>query len=290
MHPADLLAAESPAPDMVLRYGPGPEQLADLRLPAARPTTAGDRGVPLVIFLHGGFWRAAFDRRHTGPLAAALASEGFAVCTPEFRRSGQADGGWPGTFDDIAATVDTLPPEVTKAAGPVIDRGRVVLAGHSAGGQLALWAASRTRLPAGSRWSLNAPAAHAVVGLAGVCDLGECFRLDLGDGAAGDLMGGSPAQFPERYAAADPQRLLPVGLAVRLVHGLADDRVPSEMSSSYAQRAKAVGDDASCDLLPDCGHFELIQPASAAWPSVLAAFRSAAAGPAQPPVSVASPS
>jgi acetyl esterase/lipase len=278
MHPADLLARTSSGPDLELRYGPGPDQVADLRLPAAHQQPAG--GAPLVIFLHGGFWRAAYDRRHTGPLAAALASAGFAVCTPEYRRTGQPAGGWPGTFDDVAAAVDVLPEAAVQAGGAAIDGSCVVLAGHSAGGQLALWAASRARLPAGSAWFAAQQRAHAVVSLAGVCDLAECFRLDLGDGAAVELLGGSPAQFPERYAATDPMALLPAGVPVRLVHGVADDRVPSQLSRSYAQRARAAGDDASCDLVAGCGHFELIDPSSAAWPSVLAAFRSAAGGAA----------
>jgi len=278
MHPADFLARTSPEPDLELRYGPGPQQVADLRLPEAPQRSAG--GSPLVIFLHGGFWRAAYDRRHTGPLAAALASAGFAVVTPEYRRTGQPAGGWPGTFDDVAAAVDILPEAAVKAAGAAVEASRVVLAGHSAGGQLALWAASRPRLPIGSGWFTGEQRARAVVSLAGVCDLAECFRLDLGDGAAAELLGGGPTQFPERYAATDPMALLPVGLPVQLVHGAADDRVPNQMSQGYAQRAQAAGDDAACNVVADCGHFELIDPASAAWPSVLAAFRSAAAQPA----------
>jgi pimeloyl-ACP methyl ester carboxylesterase len=115
-----------------------------------------------------------------------------------------------------------------------------------------------------------------VVSLAGVCDLGECFRLGLGGGAAGDLMGGGPDAVPERYAAGDPARLPPTGMAVRLVHGTADDRVPAELSQLYARRAAAAGDDVACELLPGCGHFEVIDPQSAVWPAVMAAFRSAA--------------
>src|SRR5262249_20385635 len=150
----------APPPDLVLSYGPGPDHVADLRLPPRRagalpagappPVT---RPAPLVVFLHGGFWRAAFYRTHIGPLSTALAAAGFAVCVPEFRRTGQRGGGWPGPFDDVAAAVDTLPALVRDAA----DAGRVsdepaLLAGHSAGGHLALWAAARHRLPPGSRW------------------------------------------------------------------------------------------------------------------------------------------
>src|SRR5215467_10397072 len=151
--PDDVLSRPAPPPDLVIRYGPGPEHVADLRLPrrSARPA-------PLVLFLHGGFWRAAYDRAHTGPLATALAAAGFAVCVPEFRRTGQRGGGWPGTFDDVAAAVDALPALVRNAVGVnrVSDE-PALLAGHSAGGHLALWAAGRHRLPPDSGWRAPGP-------------------------------------------------------------------------------------------------------------------------------------
>ena len=259
--------------------------MADLRLASLAPQAPGPEQQPgtLVMFLHGGFWRVAFDRAHTGPLAAALAAEGFAVCTPEYRRTGQPGGGWPGTFDDVAAAVDLLPGLAAETSGGRVDAGRVVLAGHSAGGHLALWAASRHHLTAGSPWR-SAPAAAGVVALAAVCDLAACYAQDLGDGAAAALMGGSPDEEPARYARADPAALLPAGVPVRLVHGSADDRVPCRMSLDYAERASQAGGDADCEVLPGADHFALIDPLSAAWPRVVAAFRAAAGnrGPAAP--------
>jgi dipeptidyl aminopeptidase/acylaminoacyl peptidase len=151
----------------------------------------------------------------------------------------------------------------------------MVLAGHSAGGHLALWAASRHRLPAGSPWRTGGPLpGSGVVALAAVSDLARCQELRLGQRAAEALMGGGPARFPDRYAAADPARLVPVGLPVRLVHGTADDRVPHEMSVAYVSQARAAGDNqVECALLPGAGHFDVIDPLSAAWPAVEAAFR-----------------
>ena len=106
-----------------------------------------------MIFLHGGFWRVAYDRSHTGPMATALAAAGYVLCVPEFRRTGQPGGGWPGTFDDVAAAVDRMPALVREAAGPgVIADGPALLAGHSAGGHLALWAAGRHLLGPDSAW------------------------------------------------------------------------------------------------------------------------------------------
>ena len=132
--------------------------------------------------------------------------------------------------------------------------------------------------PPGGRWRLDRLSSSGVVGLADVCDLTACFEQDLGKGAAGELMGGGPARHPGRYAAADPARLLHVGVPLRLVHGTADNRVPHEMSSRYAARAQAAGDDAVCDTVPGAGHFDVIDPQSGAWPHVLAAFRSSEFG------------
>jgi acetyl esterase/lipase len=261
---------------------PAPGALPRQPVAGALPRQPHEPTAPLVLFLHGGFWRASFDRAHAGPLAEALAALGFAVCTPEYRRVGQAGGGWPGTFDDVAAAVDILPGLAAETTGGLTEPARTLLAGHSAGGHLALWAASRHHLPADAPWHLSQPGAFSVVGLAAVCDLAACFEQNLGDGAAAELIGGRPARYPGRYRAADPARMLPIGVPVRLVHGSADDRVPAEMSSAYAALAQAAGDAAACTVLPGSGHFEVIDPLSAAWPQVVAAFRSAAfgAGPA----------
>src|SRR5262252_10811317 len=279
---------------MVLSYGPGPEHVADVRLPplptgtpsAGTPGGALPRGAlsggalpagtlpaPLVVFLHGGFWRVAYDRTHTGPLATALATAGFAVCVPEFRRTGQRGGGWPGTFDDVAAVVDALPVLVRDAAGA----GRVsdepaLLAGHSAGGHLALWAAARHRLPPAAGWRVQGPQFRGVVALAAVSDLPACYALGLGQGAADALLSGGPRQYPQRYRAADPMLLLPLDRPVRLVHGSADDRVPAGMSRDYLGQARAAGDDVALDELPGAEHFEVIDPLSSWWPRVQAAF------------------
>src|SRR5260370_25511663 len=107
MEPRDILTRPGPPPDLVLRYGPDRDHVADLRLPAVPET--GQTAASLVVFLHGGFWRAAYDRAHTGPLGTALVADGFAVCAPEYPRVGQPGGGWPGPFADLAAPIH-LPP------------------------------------------------------------------------------------------------------------------------------------------------------------------------------------
>lgn len=281
----DVLHRSARPPDLTLRYGDGTDQVADVHLPS--PEDFGRAGIGgralFTLFLHGGFWRAQYGREHTAPLAEALAAAGFAVCAPEYRRSGQRGGGWPGTFDDVAAAVDRLPELVDAAlvdagAGGLAEPGRMVLAGHSAGGHLALWAASRHRLPTGSPWRrAEAMTSCGVVALAAVSDLVACHQLGLGQGAADALIGGGPDRFADRYAVADPAGLLPIGpsarLPVRLVHGTADDVVPHQMSVDYAERAREAGDlMTECGLVAGAGHFDVIDPLSAAWGTVEDAF------------------
>src|ERR1700761_8292402 len=147
-------------------------------------------------------------------------------------------------------------------------------------GRRSLWAAARHRLPAGLPWHRAGPAPiRAVVALAAVSELTACYDEGLGDGAAGALIGGSPADHPDRYAVTDPARLLPIGIPLWLVHGALDDRVPAAMSRSFTGRARAAGDEVAARELPGGDHFDLIDPSSAAWPDVLGAFR-AVAGPA----------
>jgi acetyl esterase/lipase len=269
--PDDVLTRPAPPPDLVIRYGAGPEHVADVRLPPRRPGAMAPPA-PLVIFLHGGFWRARYDRAHTGPMATSLAAAGYAVCVPEFRRAGQPGGGWPGTFEDVAAGVDRSPALVREAAGPdVVADGPALLAGHSAGGHLALWAAGRHRLGPDSAWH-SARMAGGVVVLAGVSGLADCYDQGLGDGAAAVLMGGGPGQFPQRYRDADPAVLLPLGCPVRLVHGSLDDVVPAAMSRDYAAIGRAAGDDTTVTEVPGASHLDLIDPLSPAWPQVMAAF------------------
>lgn len=275
--PREVLTRSSRPPDLRVRYGPLDDHVADVRLPRwdveARPGAPGS-GRPLVVVVHGGFWRQGFDRSHTGPQCAALADAGYVVAAMEYRRTGGA-GGWPATFDDVAAAVDALPGLVVQAVsdhadGGMVDIGRIALVGHSAGGHLALWAACRHRLPSSSPWhrSHADPGLRGVVSLAGVCDLGEAFRLGLGDGAVMALIGGGPEQMAQRYGQVDPARLLPTGVPSVLLHGDADDRVPEEISRRYAERAREAGDDTSLLLLPGVDHLALIDPLSRAWPQV----------------------
>lgn len=249
--PREVLTRPARSPDLVLRYGDHREQLIDVHLPRADRDTAG----PAVVLIHGGFWRQAFDRRHTRPLAEALAEEGFVVLTPEYRRVG-GDGGWPQTFRDVADALRSIPSVAVDLPVPV--SGEVRLLGHSAGGHLAIWAA----LQAG------APDVRSVVALAPVADLREAHRRGLGEGAVEALMGGGPEELVEEYAMADAARLLPGTVPVTVVHGVLDDHVPVSMS-----RRLAEVESVEYVELADVEHFGLIDPRSPAWPTVIASVR-----------------
>lgn len=246
-----------------LRYGEAPEQVGDLYLPAA----SGLR--PLLIFIHGGYWRARYDLEHADPLCRALAITGFAVWNVEYRRVGNPGGGWPGTFADVLTALSHVR---RLALDYPLDLARVTLMGHSAGGHLALWAAAARRIPAGHALCEAKPLPLCrVVALAAVSDLRLAWDWHLSSGAVAELLGGDPQHAPEAYALASPIELLPCGVPQVLLHGDADEAVPYALSQRYHAAARAAGDDCTLITLPNTGHFELIDPHSTAWPQALAA-------------------
>ncbi|NGM14950.1 prolyl oligopeptidase family serine peptidase [Verrucosispora sp. CWR15] len=256
--PRAVLTRAAPEPDVTVAYGEHPDQIADLRRPAGSGPPR-----PLVVVVHGGFWRAEYDRRHTGPLASALAALGYPVAQLEYRRTGQPGGGWPGTLTDVLAGVSALPRLAEAALSDRIASTPPLLLGHSAGGHLALYAAA------------HAPGAvGGVLALAPVADLAEAYRLDLDAGAVAALLGGGPADVPERYATTDPRSLVPLRPRTVVMHGTLDQQVPVDLSRSYVTSARAKGADIRLIELPDCEHFGLIAPGSSAWPEVTAALRS----------------
>jgi acetyl esterase/lipase len=234
----------------VLRqYGPDPAQFGELWLP--RGTSAAT-----VVIVHGGFWRARYDLSLGRPLAADLAARGYTVWNLEYRRVGAA-GGWPATFEDIAAGIDLL-------AELPVDTTRVAAIGHSAGGHLAAWAAGRSGLRAGAPGARPLVAVTAVISQAGVLALADCAREGVGGTAALDLMGGRPQDLPERYRLADPVTAVPVEAAVLCLHSRADEAVPFAYSERYVAAAAQAGGRARLHET-DGDHFTLIDPHSADW-------------------------
>jgi acetyl esterase/lipase len=235
-------------PDAVVRYADHADGVVDLHL----PTGVGPH--PLVVTLHGGFWKQAYDRRHQRPLARDLADAGVVVAAPEYRRVG-GTGGWPVTGADVLAAFTALPRLLD---GLGVATTGVTVTGHSAGGHLALWLATQVR------------GIDRVVALAPVADLDAAAREGLGDGATQALLGGSPADVPDAYASADPLRLLgsaDPATRIAVLHGAADDVVPVEQARSLAARHPRV----EVVELP-CGHSEVIDPQSSVWAAVRGAI------------------
>jgi len=243
----------SEPPDAVVRYARHEDGLIDVHLPPGPP----ENGRPLVFYVHGGFWRQAWDRRHARPLANALAALGHVVAVPEYRRVGGA-GGWPATAEDVEAALRTAP---ALLAGIGVDTApTTTVVGHSAGGHLALWLANQPDLVTGGR----------VVALAPVGDLRAAAAQGLGDGATLELLGGTPQQVPQRYDAADPgtrMRTRP-GCEVVVVHGDRDEAVPVQLSRGLKYRFGWL----DYREVAGADHSALVDPLAPAWTAVLDAI------------------
>lgn len=265
MGPLQFQAIPSGAADHRIAYGTDPSQFGDLRI----PTGAGPH--PVVILVHGGCWKERYATlRDLAPMAEAMKSSGLATWNIEYRRLPQPGSGWPGTYADVASAADFLR---VIAAQHRLDIQRVVVVGHSAGGHLALWAAARSRLRPGSPLATKtAIALKGVVSLAGVGDIEAFIPAQLAgcrDPAVVEaLLGGSPAEVPERYADASAIKSLPLGVPQALIWGQRDAMTPLRFGEDYESAARKAGDDVTLTVVPSLGHFEIADPSSAAWPIV----------------------
>ena len=249
----DILTTSPPDPDLRLPYGEDANQFMDVRLPK------GDGPHPLVFFIHGGYWRAKYDLAHAGHLCHALKQAGIATCNVEYRRVGNPGGGWPGTFNDLRSAYHFLHSDEAKYKLPQLDRTRLCVAGHSAGGQLALCLAA------------HEPAITRVLSLAGVLDLRRAWELHLSNDAVAGLLGGSPTEVPDHYHLASPAEQYIAARQI-VIHGTADVDVPYELSKNYADKKTAAGENVDLITLPNIGHFEIVDPSSAVWGKVQEQF------------------
>jgi acetyl esterase/lipase len=261
---ADYMGQGRHAADETVRYGPAPSQVAELFL----PRTKGPH--PVVVLLHGGCFLKEYEGfPQTSGLAADLAGRGYAVWNVEYRKLGEAGAGYPGTFQDVATAIDRLRGEVPKHD---LDLARVIAIGHSAGGHLALWAASRARLPAASPLRTVDPLRiGAVISLAGIGDLkgqGRVFALPCGDDTLGRLLDTAGRKQP--YADTSPAELLPTGAKVVMVHGVFDPVMPPYTGRDYALQVRKAGDKADVVIIPGAAHFDLVIPTTPAWAEIVA--------------------
>ena len=266
------LATAAVAPGTRIAYGSDPLQFGELRL----PTTRGPH--PVAIVVHGGCWLAklgTYDPKvvsldNMRPLAAALTEAGIATWNIEYRRLGNEGGGWPGTFRDVAAGADHLR---ALAREHPLDLKRVVSIGHSAGAHLALWLATRPKLPPASDLFTRDPLRLAgVVSLDGPADMKATLPLQqpvCGSPVITNLMGGSPEERPERYREASPIEWLPLGVP----HAFYTGQMFAAHAAPYEAAAKKTGDTVQVSPAPKAGHFVFIDPQSDVWPKVLASAR-----------------
>jgi acetyl esterase/lipase len=258
--PESINDLPSTAPTLVARYGPAPQHIGELRLPK------GKGPFPVAIVVHGGCWIKEYaSLRHTAPIASALTAKGIATWNIEYRRLGEPGAGWPGTFQDWAAAADKLR-ELAKTHP--LDLTRVATVGHSAGAHGALWIAARHKLSKGSEVARPDPLrVHAAFALDGPGDLarfaGGKDAAVCGRPVIVELLGGTPAERPERYAQATPLRLTPFGARQTLV---AIAVLSPDEARDYAAAAK--GDPVRVIELKTGGHFGRIAPNRAEWREV----------------------
>lgn len=256
--------------DKRVYYGTDSQQFGDLRL----PTRKGRH--PVAVVIHGGCYLSAFaDVQHTAALASALTKAGIATWNIEYRRVDHPGGGWPGTFQDVSLAVDYLR---TLAKTYPLDLKRVVIIGHSAGGQLALWAAGRRRLPKDAQlYTPNPLKVQGVINLAGPGNLRSIFPIQkevCGGTPITKLLGGTPEEVPERYKIASPAEMLPLQVEQVLITGSQDRAVPPKYGQDYEKEARQKGDKISLFIIEGAGHFEVIAPGSRAWLTVEGAVKS----------------
>lgn len=253
-----------------IAYGTESRQFGDLYTPIEQELV---NPFPLVVVIHGGAWLSQYTLDGTSALCEAFAKAGIASWNLEYRCIGDSGGGYPGTFLDICAGVDFVE-ELNRYidAAQTLDLQKVVLIGHSAGGHLAVWAGSRSHIPAGHPLATgNRQAIKGVISLAGVLDLQEAAANELGGNIVHQLLNTSSPD--SLYPATSPQAMLPADVPVVLFHGNVDTEVPLSMSESYLRKAQQKGGHVDLVPLENADHFVLTHPSGAIWETLLDATK-----------------
>src|SRR5690625_2006803 len=247
-----------------IQYGNAPSQFGVLRVPG------GDSRFPVVVTIHGGFWQSKYNLEENNPIVEDITQRGFATWNIEYRRVGEQGGGWPGTFSDVIQAINYI--QVLQHNYP-LDTSNLIILGHSAGGHLALWVASRS---IDSKQDdpfkrLEIPI-KKVVSLAGVTNLKEMWKIHQEEellSPVSSFMGGTPDEVTHRYHLASPTNLLPLNVDQVLIHGGLDRHVPVSLSKNYYELALEKGENIRLFILPEVEHFKIINPTSEAWKTVI---------------------
>lgn len=235
-----VMELPSAEPDEKMAYGDDPFQYGLLWQPKTKSKK------PLIIMIHGGCWLNAFGVDHSYPMATTLAQQGFPVWSLEYRRTGDEGGGWPGSFDDIKLALSKTHSLLKQHA----QTDKIILMGHSAGGHLALLAASENT-------ALNF---SKIIGLAAITDVS---RYAMGQNscqqATPQFMSGMPSEQPTAYQNASlVYRQLPNQTI--LLQGNADNIVPVLQSQLHQVNS---------EMTEGAGHFDWIHPGSPAFKHLL---------------------
>jgi len=264
MSPREFQAIPSKPADKRIHYGEDAEQFGDLRVPE------GEGSHPVAILIHGGCFTARYaDLRDMAPIADELKAKGVASWSIEYRRLGQAGGGWPGTYLDVGHAIDHLR---KIASTHKLDLKRLIIIGHSAGGHLTMWAAARGRLRKESPLYVTDPLlVSGIVNLAGPPDMDAYFQI--AKGACGpdvveSLLGGKPSEVPARYADVSAGAMTPLRVPQVLVWGERDDIHPIILGETYLEAARQGGDEVKLLRFAEAGHFEIASPFFTGWKSI----------------------
>ncbi|MEO0695202.1 MAG: alpha/beta hydrolase [Pseudomonadota bacterium] len=277
----DLLARNLPRPDETLLFGPLEQNSGDLWLPTEREEGSSP---PVVIMIHGGCWQKSIaDRTLMNYAARALADAGFAVWNIEYRGVDEQGGGYPGTFQDVALAGDVMRDLAVEFN---LDLDRTIAYGHSAGGHLAVWLASRLRLPKSSPLYTEDPVPlTGVVNTGGLADLAASAPVTLPTCLAAiedTLIGRGLPDREDPYADTSPDRLLPIGTPIVSINGDRDGIAPPSLGEAFTEEARAAGDTARTVIVPNTGHVELIAPGTAAFDETIAVIRELTDTPSAP--------
>jgi acetyl esterase/lipase len=255
----DLMGRPLPKATARIAYGSDPLQVAEVWRPD------GKGPFPTVLMIHGGCWLSGLANLHIMDYAAEdLRKRGIAVWNIEYRGVDRPGGGYPGTFQDVNAAADAL---LAHASEYDLRTRKIVVLGHSAGGQLALWLTARDKLPAAS--PLRDPKELDIawtVSLGGLPDLATA-KEGCGEKTVGRLLDGTAG--PDPLADISPASLLPSKIPRMLIHGALDETSPPAQGKAYVAKARAAKDIRAWSYaIPGEGHVEEIAPGSRAWSAV----------------------